>query len=187
LTTAYDAPHDELEGPYWNKTRLGLVVVVVLIIAMWVWIYVFAPRTNPDRLTNREFVTQAETLCAPYAQQILDIPPGNTATTPAERARQVELGTDITREMIEALEVAAAQVTDPDEVEILEAWFVDWRAYVADREAHIVRLESATADSSARDLAFTLTERASGGFYTRRIDGLANVNGMTSCRVPEDV
>jgi len=187
LTTAYDAPHDELEGPYWNKTRLALSVVVILIVAMWVWIYLFAPRTNPDRLADRAFVAQAESICAPFSAEILALPRGNTATTPTSRARQVETGTNITRSMVDALEVAAASLEDPDDIKILEAWFEDWQAYLVDREAHVVKLDSAGPDTSARDLAFTLTERASGGIYTRRIDGLANVNDMESCQVPRDV
>jgi len=187
LSTAFDAPHDELDGPYWSGTRLALTVVVILIVAMWAWIYLFAPRSNPDRLADPDFADRAESICAPFHAEVLEIPPGNTATTPELRARQVETGTEITREMVAALQSAAASVVDPDDIRILDAWFEDWQAYLIDREAHAVKLDSAEPGTPSRDLAFTLTERASGGIYTRRIDGLANVNDMESCQVPRDV
>jgi len=49
------------------------------------------------------------------------------------------------------------------------------------------RLENATPETDDRDLAFIIQERIEGGFYTRRIDGLANVNDMPSCVVPGDI
>ncbi|MEL0139306.1 MAG: hypothetical protein VW800_02950, partial [Acidimicrobiaceae bacterium] len=59
--------------------------------------------------------------------------------------------------------------------------------YLVDRWAHVERLERATLDTDDRDLAFIIQERIEGGFYTRRIDGLANVNDMPSCVVPGDI
>ena len=55
MTTAYDAPHDELEGRYWGPSRIALGVVDVAIVVFWGWIYLFAPRDNPDRLATRSF------------------------------------------------------------------------------------------------------------------------------------
>ncbi|NDH11284.1 MAG: hypothetical protein EBY44_06070 [Actinobacteria bacterium] len=79
-------------------------------------------------------------------------------------------------------------VTDPDDLRILDAWFEDWEeGYLVDRWAHVERLERATLDTDDRDLAFIIQERIEGGFYTRRIDGLANVNDMPSCVVPGDI
>jgi hypothetical protein len=166
---------------------VALTVVVVLIAVMWIWIYFWAPRDNPDRLTSRGFATDAEAICAPAQEAVDALPIGTTATTPEERARQVEAGTTITIGMVAELEAAAEQVTDPSDRRILDAWFEDWHNYIEDRQAHVVKLDAADADTSDRDLAFTLRELASGGTYTRRIDGLANVNDMTSCHVPGDV
>lgn len=187
MTTAYDAPHDELDEPYWSKTRIGLAVMMVVMVLFWGWIYIFAPRDNPDRLATRSFATEAEAICAPAQEAINALPSASRATSPADRAEQVDAGTQITIGMIDALQNAAGQVTDEDDSRILEAWFADWDAYILDRQAYIVTLDAADGDTPARDLAFTLTERAAGGIYTRRIDGLGNVNDMSSCHVPGDV
>ena len=187
MTTAYDAPHDELEGPYWNATRIGMTVALVLMVIMWGWIFIFSSRDNPDRLTDSAFPVAAEAACAPAQAAVGLLPPGNTATTPQERAVQVRTGTDITIDLVASLKQAAAAVSDVDDSRLLEAWFADWDAYIADREAYIVKLEAATDETPNTDLVFTLQERASGGVYTRRIDGFGNVNAMTSCHVPGDI
>jgi hypothetical protein len=187
MTTAYDAPHDELEGRYWGPSRIALGVVVVALVVFWGWIYLFAPRDNPDRLATRSFAADAETICAPLQAEINALPLGNNAETPQERARQVEDGTVFTIEMVAALVEASHEITDADDDRIVDEWLDDWAAYVQDREAYVTKLDAAGPETSARDLAFTLTERASGGIYTRRIDGLANVNNMASCHVPGDV
>lgn len=187
MTTAYDAPHDELDEPYWSKTRIGLAVMVVLMVLFWGWIYIFAPRDNPDRLATRSFAREAETICAPAQEAINALPLATRATDPADRAQQVAAGTAITVDMVDALKNAAGRVTDDDDGRILDAWFDDWDAYILDRQTYIVTLEAADDDTPTRDLAFTLTERAAGGIYTRRIDGLGNVNDMSSCHVPGDV
>ena len=69
----------------------------------------------------------------------------------------------------------------------MEAWLADWDFYVEDRWIHVDRLDAADENTPDRELRFTLRERAEGGIYTRRIEALANVNDMESCRVPGDV
>lgn len=187
MTTAYDAPHDELDGPYWSATRIALAVVVILIVAMWVWIYIWAPRDNPDRLETRSFTEAAQAACAPFETDINALPRTTTDTTIAQRAQHVAEGTRLTAEMVDALRNEAEVVTHENDRRLLELWFADWDAYVRDRETYVERLRAAPADADRSDLAFTLTERASGGIYTRTIDGFAEVNEMTSCGVPGDI
>lgn len=187
MTTAYDAPHDELDGRYWGATRIALAVVVALIVAMWVWIYLWAPRENPDRLDDRAFAEAAQTWCEPFAADLAALPLSTTATTIAERAANVAEGTRLTTAMIGGLKAEAALVTGENDRRLLEFWFADWDAYVADREAYGARLRTAAPDADRRDLAFTLTERSSGGIYTRTIDGFAEVNDMPGCAVPRDI
>ena len=187
MTTAYDAPHDELDDGKWNATRIGLGLIIVASIAMWAWIFLFAPRNNPDRFESRNFSEAAERICAPIQVEINALPPGHRAATPQDRAAQVASGTILTQVMVDELRAAAEAVTDPDELTILDAWFEDWDAYIGDREAHFDKLIVAEADADDISLVFTLSPRAAGGAYTRRIDGLANVNDMASCHVPLDV
>ena len=185
MTTAFDA--DELDAPRWTPTRIVLIIVVALIAAMWIWIFLFAPRDNPDRLATRSFPEAAERICAPIQDEIDALPLVDTETTPADRARDVAVGTDLTIEMVAALRAAADDIDETGDLRLLELWFDDWDAYVADREAYVARLLAAGPDTPLDDLAFTLTERAPGGFYTRTIEGFANANDMASCHVPGDV
>ncbi|MEQ8839741.1 MAG: hypothetical protein RIB98_02060 [Acidimicrobiales bacterium] len=187
MTSTYESPFEETEERYWGATRIALTVVVLLIIAMWAWIYLWAPRDNPDRLETRSFATRAESLCAPLAADIAAIPATTTDTTIAERADFVTTGTEFAAAMVEGLKAESAAVTDENDRRLLEFWFADWDAYLADREAYAARLRAAPADANRSDLAFTISERSSGGQYTRTIDGFASVNDMTSCSVPGDI
>lgn len=189
MTTAFDAPHDELDGPYWSPTRIALLLVVVLMVVMWGWIFLFASRDNPDRLANRDFPAAAEPICAAFQEEINELPLFNTQTTVAEKAAQVDVGTGMTIALVDSLEreIDTRTFDDENDVALLALWIDDWRAYIADREAYVTKLEAAIGESPSSDLAFTLTERTEGGFYTRTIEGFANVNDMASCHVPGDV
>lgn len=187
MTTAFDAPHDELDPPSGRGTKIALGVTVLAMIAMWGWIFLFASRDNPDRLATRAFAETAESICAPVQEQIDTLPRATAATSPAERAEQVAAGSELTGSMVDALRDEAATVTDPDDRRLLDAWFDDWDTYLGDRQRFVDRLRAATPQTDRDDLRFTLSEKARGGVYTRTIDGFANVNDMTSCRVPLDV
>ena len=181
-----DDNHPDQE-PYWSPAKLGLGVLVLAMVAMWGWIYLFASRDNPDRFADREFPTAAEPICSAAQAEIEGLLSPRQTITPAERATQVALGTEITEQMVADLLTARAVVSDPDERQILDAWFADWEVYITDRRLHVDRLNAADDSTSDRDLAFILSARAEGGIYTQRIDGLANVNDMESCHVPGDV
>ncbi len=189
MATASDAPEDELDmtrgrGP----VRILLTLVVATMVAMWIWIYLFAPRGNADRLESRAFAEAAEAICAPLQEAVDGLPSARQAATPQERADQVADGTRLTEAAIVALRDAATEhLTLDDDIRIVEAWLADWDFYVEDRWIHVDRLDAADENTPDRELRFTLRERAEGGIYTRRIEALANVNDMESCRVPGDV
>jgi len=170
-----------------SPKRLGLGLLVAAMLGFWAWIFVAAPRDNPDRFADPAFALAAEPLCAAAQTRIDALPPGHTAATPAERAMTVRAGTELTVEMVDGLRNLAAEIPAGRQAETLAAWLADWDVYIADRWAHVERLESADADTEPRDLAFVVSEVVGGGHYTRRIDGLANVNDMKSCHVPLDI
>ena len=173
-------------GITWGKAAVAVIIVSMLV--MWVWIYLFAPRDNPDRFSSTAYAEAAEPICAVAQERIDDLPPGRDATSPQDRAVAVREGTEITEQLVADLKSLRPLVTDPDELRILDAWFEDWElGYLVDRWDHVERLENATPETDDRDLAFIIQERVEGGFYTRRIDGLANVNDMPSCVVPGDI
>ncbi|MEK9999723.1 MAG: hypothetical protein VW623_06420 [Acidimicrobiaceae bacterium] len=185
-----DSPieHPELTSAGVPWGRITVVVIVVSLLVMWVWIYLYAPRDNPDRFSSPSYAEAAEPICAIAQARINDLPPGRFSDTPQDRAVGVREGTEITEQLVADLKDLRTLVTDPDDLRILDAWFEDWEeGYLVDRWAHVERLERATLDTDDRDLAFIIQERIEGGFYTRRIDGLANVNDMPSCVVPGDI
>lgn len=171
-----------------KSTRVALTLVAMAIVAMWVWIYLFAPRDNPDRLQSRSFAESAEAICLPLQAAINALPTGRDVDTVAERTEQIAAGTDLTETMVAALkDMSAAHVTDHHDSLILNAWFADWDAYLKDRWRHVATLDALGEEATGSDLRFILTERAEGGIYTRRMDGLANVNDMPSCHTPLDL
>lgn len=170
------------------STKVALTLVVLAIVGMWVWIYLFAPRDNPDRLESRDFAVSAEAICLPLQTEINALPTGRDVDTVAERTEQIVVGTELTETMVAALRGAVdTHVTAGHDLQILEAWFDDWDAYLQDRWRHVSKLRSLGESAEGSDLRFILTERAEGGIYTRRIDGLANVNDMESCHTPLDL
>jgi len=109
---AGDSPDEQR---YWSATRLGLGVVVIAMVAMWGWIYLFASRDNPDRFAQRDFSNGAEPICSAAKGEIGGLLSPRQTTTPAERAVQVALGTEITERMVADLKAATPLVTDPNE------------------------------------------------------------------------
>jgi len=86
--------------------------------------------------------------------------------------------------MVAELEALAPLVTDAGDAATLGLWFDDWHdLYLADRWAHVERLEAAGPDTPDEELAFLVQDLR----YGRRIDGLANVNEMDSCVIPGDI
>ena len=188
MTTAYEAPHDELDGPYWSGTRIALVVVVLLMVTMWVWIYLFAPRENADRMSNREFAERAQPACSAFQADVDALPFFSSDTTISQKALQVDNVTAMTRDLVGSLRAIRADLTfdDPDDDRLLDAWFFDWDTYLDDRDAYVAKLYD-SPDVDRSELVFTITARATGGQYTDTILGSGNVNDMASCHVPRDI
>ena len=176
-----------MNNRYWTPGRLALGRLVIIMVGVWGGIYLGAPRENPDRFADTAFPEAAERVCTPIQAEIDQLPPGHRAESAQSHGLVVRTGTDLTIAMVSELRALLPLVTDADDLGRLDRWFEDWDAYIADREAHVARLTEATADTPDRELAFLVSERVAGGFYTARMDGLANVNDMGSCHVPKDI
>jgi len=170
-----------------ESSRTGRTVVGVILIAllvMWAWIWLFAPRENPDRFTDPTFAEAAQPVCAAAHEAIRALPSGQETPLVDDRAAAVREGTEIVERMVAELEALAPLVTDAGDAATLGLWFDDWHdLYLADRWAHVERLEAAGPDTPDEELAFLVQDLR----YGRRIDGLANVNEMDSCVIPGDI
>ncbi len=171
----------------WSAARIGLTLLVVGLVGFWVWVFLFAPRGNPARLEAEAFTERAEELCSATHVAVDALPSPRETPLPADRAVQVAVATDLTATMISELQAATSLIPDPEELEVVERWLDDWDTYLGDRERHYEKLQTADENTSGHDLRFTISETASGGAYTTRIAGFANVNHMASCRIPGDI
>ena len=161
------------------------------------WAWAFSPwarSENPGRLDDREFVRWADQRCAQAQAAIDDLPSPRQASSRAERAEQVDQGTDEVealvadfRQRAEASLSTSTAGDGPPDADLVNAWLDDWDVYVSDRRSHADRLRSADDDTPDRELRFLLVDMTEGSTYTERMDGFARLNNMDNCQIPGDV
>lgn len=171
----------------------GLFVVGSFV--FWAWAFSPWARTeNPARLDDRDFAQWADQRCARAQAAIAALPTARQAASRAERADQVDRGTDEVEALVAALQLRAeaslpgsTEGDGPPDTELVEAWLADWDVYVTDRRSHSDRLRAADDDTPDRELRFLLVDMTEGSTYTERMDGFARLNNMDNCQVPGDV
>jgi hypothetical protein len=172
-------------GPWYRNLSIGRVAVVAFILAsalFWIWaLGPLAPRGNADRLDDRSFPDQAETICARYRQQINELPPAHLVGSVDERITDVTAGTELATAML--AELNALTKPSGEDAAVVALWFDDWDGYIEDRNSYVDRL---IAQSEGDDLRFLLTD-VDGVPIDERIGNFARVNDMASCEVPGDV
>ena len=161
------------------------------------WAWAFSPwaRTeNPARLDDRDFVQWADQRCARAQTVIAALPTARQAASRAERADQVDQGTDQVEMLVADLRrraetsLAASTSGDgPPDAALVRDWLADWDVYVTDRRGHSAKLRTADDDTPDRELRFLLLDMTEGSTYTERMDGFARLNNMDNCQVPGDV
>jgi len=156
-------------------------------LVIWVWAFAIASPGNPNKLNTVSYGTTSEVACAAANATIDSMPSPRAAKTPQQRADRLKESTKAVESLVSALHTGAASITDVDDSELVTRWLEDHDAYIADRWRYVEKLSGADGTESPRDLAFTLSQRVSGGVYTTRIDTFARANAMPSCQVPGDV
>ena len=186
-------------GPGRQRWRLlGRWLGGVFVAASFVfWAWAFSPwaRTeNPGRLDDRGFAQWADQRCAQTQAAIDALPSPRQAASWAERAGQVDQGTDEVEMLVADLrlraEASLSESTEgdgPPDASLVGDWLTDWDVYVSDRRNHSARLRSADDDTPDRELRFLLLDMTEGSTYTERMDGFSRLNNMDSCQVPGDV
>ena len=178
--------------------RLGRWLGGLFVAASFVfWAWAFSPwaRTeNPGRLDDRDFVQWADQRCAQTQAAIDALPSPRQAASWADRAGQVDRGTDEVEALVTDLRLRAeselsvsTEGDGPPDAALVGAWLADWDVYISDRRSHSARLLFADEDTDDRELRFLLVDMVEGSTYTERMDGFARLNNMDNCQVPGDV
>jgi hypothetical protein len=156
-----------------------LAVALGLIAVMWVYALGFAPKGNPNRLHDKAWTANSESVCAAAQQQISALPPAKTAKSPQERAVVVDQANAVLADMIATLRTAAVKGTDKEQ-HYVEMWLADYDTYLGDRR------DWATILHRGENKPFAIS-KADGGPILDRMDGFAETNNMPSCKAPLDV
>jgi hypothetical protein len=163
----------------WTIPRLLAIGTALALILFWIWIFSGAPKKqNPDRLTDRAWVTRAEATCAAAMQRIDALPPAQATKAAEARAAVVGQANDELTTMLDKL--TADRADDAGDRELVGKWLVDWRRYVANREDYARRLRT---DPNAR---LFVDEKFNDSIETV-VSTFAQVNDMDSCATPTDV
>ena len=171
----------------------GLFVVGSFV--FWAWAFSPWARTeNPARLDNRDFAQWADQRCTQAQTAIAALPTARQAASRAERADQVDRGTDEVEMLVVDLRLRAeaslresTESDGPPDVALVRDWLADWDVYVSDRRSHSNKLRTADDDTPDRELRFLLVDMTEGSTYTERMDGFSRLNNMDNCQVPGDV
>ena len=139
---------DTEAGPGPRRWRLlgrwlgGLFVAASFV--FWAWAFSPWARTeNPGRLDDRGFAQWADQRCAQTQAAIDALPSPRQAASWAERAGQVDQGTDEVEMLVADLrlraEASLSESTEgdgPPDASLVGDWLTDWDVYVSDRRNH---------------------------------------------------
>jgi len=160
------------------RTLLGLLGVAMVV--LWVYAFFIAPSGNPDRLQDRSWPEMAQQRCLEARAVIDTLPRAAAATSPADRADDLDLATDVLADMVADLALLPGGIDD--DARLIGMWLEDWAIYASDRRTHADRLR---LEGDVRPL---LTALPSGtGSVMKRMNGFARVNDMEACLDPGDV
>lgn len=156
------------------------MALVVLFAAFWIGATVwFFGDENPDRLQDRQWVADAEVLCADARDELDRLPPARDAVDMDDRADQIAASTAVLADMTADL---AATSPGGDDGELVVLWLESWDTYLGDRLAH------ADALRAGEDRQFRVSldpERDEG--VDALLDAFADRNQMPSCGDPLDI
>jgi len=160
--------------------RVFLTLLVVAMGVLWYYAFFLAPSGNPDRMEDRAWPEAAQHRCLAARDEISVLPTARQASTPAERARDLDRATRVVRVMVDDLGRIPGG-TDHDRV-LVAHWLDDWEVYVADRLNHAERLRT---EGDVKPLMTALPSGA--GSVLERMNGFARVNDMEACLDPGDM
>jgi hypothetical protein len=171
-----------------RRVRPAFIVIVGCLLAltvMWTYIIFFADTTNPNRLSDRAWAKQAQTVCKGYTDQITALPDASTfakikpkAEALRQRAVVGQEATDLLVHMV--ADLRTLPVADAVSRDAVNRWLADYDTYIGDRQRHMAKW------AAGEDPPFA--ETADGGHpLSIGMDDFSNANDMTACEVPQDL
>ena len=166
-----------------RKLSVGKIIPIVLLLTIalfWIWaLSPLAPSGHPDKLDDSSFAAEAKILCGLAEEELKDIPFAFSASSPSERADQIDQGTAIYRALVaDLLSIAPDQGTRDGR--LVRLWLADYLVYLDDRDTYAMKFRNGI------DEAFTVTKKGS-RWVTDPVDEFAKANKIRECLVPLDV
>jgi hypothetical protein len=174
------SPHLLAEPRRWGLKHTLIAVVCLGLVAMWVYAFFFATKKNANALTDTEWTSRAEALCAPYKAKIDALPQPRDMKTPQERA---VLTTEVNAEldkMVGDLKALPEPSNEKDRV-LVGDWLAGWSDFLIDRDKQVEEW------AAGRDPRFNVTANANGGPVNVPLTYFAQINKMRSCADPGDM
>jgi hypothetical protein len=156
-------------------------LAIVVAASFLFWVYAFsglAKDRPPDKLRDPAFSKTAEALCRAAMDKVAQLPPANTARTPAERADTVDQANGYLTALV--ADLRRVPTTSPDDAKLVDRWLADWESLLQSRRQYA---QDVRTNPRAR---FYVDERQAQAI-TEPMDNLAAVNRMASCATPDDV
>lgn len=172
-------PMDEDYRP--RKWALAAGIGFFVLMAIF-WTAVFSgffTERNPVELYDKAWVAQAETICAPAAQTIENLPNASTAETPADRSELLDRGTVALEKMVTELRDLPTPTRESDQI-VVDGFLDDWEIYLQDRRDFAEALLS-------DPMAAPLMSEVHGGWVSDAIDVTAKANDIMDCATPGDM
>ncbi len=173
------APSDEVLGRGVLTWRVVGVVAMLAIALFWLWIFSgAASKQNPDYLSDRSWVEQAEARCEATMTTIDERAAPAGRQDQAARADAIDASTEDLRALL--ADLAAPGPEDADDRELVDQWMADWDQLLVNRSTY------ADAIRVNPDAQFLTTEKFSDPL-DKVIEVFADVNDMPSCGPAGDV
>ena len=164
----------------WTVWRVVSLLLLLSIVTFWVWaLSPLAPQGHPDKLEDPTFAKAAKTFCINAENSIEDLPLALTSETPDERAELIDEGTEIYRDLLEAL-LAIAPDSGTNDGKIVQLWIKDYEIYLNDRDVYAEKFRTGI------DEDFTVSKKGN-RWVTEPIDEFAKANDLKECMIPLDV
>ena len=106
--------------------------MVAALVLMWLYVFTGAAAEDPpDQLDDVAFAEAAEPRCAQAVAALEALPAAGEAESAADRAAVLDETDAVLTSMVDDL--AAIEVDNDRDRELVDLWIADWRTYLQDR------------------------------------------------------